>query len=131
MECAAPRRQFQTMNAAPSRPRLAMVSIGIRRDLLAPMVYFSKLDLVHFYKISVYDDLTAHDLDTTLRKYSTPFDLYQQLVAAKPDVIQGPEPFSYYTLPYLWASFLAVRTTRAALLDSANENRPQDIKFGR
>lgn len=112
-----------------SRPTLAMVSTGIRRDLLAPLVYFSKFDLLHFYKISVYGDLTAADMDASLRKYTSPLNLYQQLVAAKSDVIQTVEPFSFYTLPNLWATFFAARKTRAALLVPTFENRPFDIKF--
>lgn len=113
-----------------SKPRLAVVSIGIRRDLLAPLGYVSKFELAHFYKNSVYGDLTAEDIDETLRAYRSPFDLYQRLVRAEPNVIQGVEPFSYYTQPYLWACFFAARKTRAALLVGTHENRPLKIKFG-
>lgn len=112
-----------------SKPRLAMVSIGIRRDLLAPLQYFTKFDLVHFYKINVYDDLTTQDLDHSLHAYTSPFDLYRQLIRAKPDVIQGVEPFSFYTQPYLWACYFAARKTNAALLATTLENRPLEIKF--
>ncbi|MBI4673356.1 MAG: glycosyltransferase family 4 protein [Chloroflexi bacterium] len=111
-------------------PRLALVSIGIRRDLLAPLRYISKFELLHFYRRSVYGDLTVEDLDATLRAYSSPLDLYQQLVRAKPAVIQGVEPFSYYTQPYLWACYCAARKTDAALLVATLENRPLEVKFG-
>ncbi len=113
-----------------SGPRLAMVSIGIRRDLLAPLKYFSKIQLAHFYRASVYGDLTSLDFDESLRAYSSPFDLYQKLVTAKPDIIQGVEPFSYYTQPYLWACYFAARKTNAKLLVTTLENRPLKIKFG-
>ncbi len=112
------------------KPRLALVSIGIRRDLLAPLVYFSKFELVHFYKKSVYGDLTADDFDQTLVAYSSPHDLYQQLVRAQPDVIQSVEPFSFYTQPFLWASLYAARQTHASLFAVTYENRPLAEKFG-
>lgn len=112
------------------KPRLALVSIGIRRDLLAPLAYFTKFDLVHFYKSSVYDDLTAADMDATLRAYSSPLDLYNQLDTAQPDVIQGPEPFSFYTQPFVWASVMAAHKLRVPLLIPTYENRPLDVKFG-
>ena len=64
-------------------PRLAMVSTGIRRDLLAPLQWLSKFELFHFYSKNVYRDLTADDFDKTLRPYKSPLDLYQQLTAAK------------------------------------------------
>ncbi len=114
-----------------TQPRLALVSIGIRRDLLAPLVYFSKFELVHFYKKNVYGDLTADDFDSTLRGYHSPRDLEQQLVRAQPTVIQGVEPFSFYTQPLAWACVMAARKTHAALVVPTFENRPLDVKFGK
>lgn len=113
------------------QPRLALVSIGIRRDLLAPLLYFSKFDLVHFYKKNVYGDLTAEDFDSTLNAYASPLDLYRKLTQTHPDVIQGVEPFSFYTQPYVWACVMAARKTGAALLIPTYENRPLDVKFGK
>jgi len=117
------------MNA--SLPRLALVSIGIRRDLLAPLRYFTQFELVHFFRVNQYDDWTAADQVANLQAYRSPLDLYRQLVRAKPNVIQGVEPFSFYTQPYLWASYFAARKTNAALLVATLENRPLAIKFGR
>lgn len=113
------------------KPRLAMVSIGIRRDLLAPLGHLDRLELTHFYKEAVYGDLTARDIDSTLHRYTSPLDLYKQLVAAQPDVIQSVEPFSFYTQPYLWACLAAARKTGAALLVVTFENRPLEIRFGK
>jgi glycosyltransferase involved in cell wall biosynthesis len=127
MVCGAPPRG-DGMNR---KSRLAIVSIGIRRDLLAPLGYFSKFELQHFYRARVYNDLTDDDLDETLRAYASPRDLYAQLVRAKPDVIQSVEPFSFYTQSYLWACYFAARTINAALLAVTLENRPLEIKFGR
>lgn len=114
-----------------SLPRLALVSIGIRRDLLAPLAYFSKFELIHFYKKSVYGDLTSEDMDSTLHAYASPLALYRRLVAARPNVIQGVEPFSYYTQPFLWACFLAARKAGASLFLPTHENRPLALKFGK
>lgn len=113
------------------RPRLALVSTGIRRDLIAPLKYFSQFDLVHFYRFAEYGDLMPDDFDATLRQYRSPFDLYRQLVAARADVIQGVEPFSIALQPYLWACYLAACKTGARLLAATLENRPLEIKFGR
>ncbi len=122
--------RFQQISQT-KRPRLALVSIGIRRDLLTPLAHFVQFELAHFYQQNVYGDLTADDFDSTLIKYSSPLELYQQLVRAQPNVIQGVEPFSYYTQPFAWACLLAARKTRAALLIPTYENRPLAIKFGK
>lgn len=113
------------------KPRLAMVSIGIRRDLLAPLDYFSRFEVVHFFRKNVYDDLTAEDLSSSLRQYHSPIDLYQRLVESEPTIIQGVEPFSFYTQPFVWSCVLAARKTRAALVIPTFENRPLNVKFGR
>lgn len=112
------------------KPRLILVSVGIRRDLLAPLKFLSQFELRHFYRAKVYNDLTADDFDATLRAYTSPLDLYRQLARAQPDVIQAVEPFSFYTQPYLWACYFAARKTGAALLAVTLENRPLEIKFG-
>lgn len=114
-----------------SRPLLALASVGIRRDLLAPLVYWTRFRLLHFYQKSVYGDLSSGDMDSTLLAYSSPIGLYRGLVAASPDVIQSVEPFSFYTQPYLLACLLATRKTHAALVIPTHENRPLDVKFGR
>ncbi|HZQ06979.1 MAG TPA: glycosyltransferase family 4 protein, partial [Anaerolineae bacterium] len=93
--------------------------------------YFSKFELTHFYRTSVYDDLARDDLPANLHHYTSPFDLYRQLVAARPVVIQSVEPFSYYTQPLLWACYFAARKLNANLLTVALENRLLGIKFGK
>jgi glycosyltransferase involved in cell wall biosynthesis len=113
------------------RPRLALVSTGIRRDLIAPLRYFTKFEIVHFYRRADYGDLTPADLDVNLHSYSSAHDLYRQLVRARPDVIQGVEPFSLALQACLWACYLAAGTARSRLLAVTLENRPLNIKFGR
>ncbi len=110
-------------------PTLAMVSTDIRRDLLAPLRHFTQFDLVHLYRRAPYADLMPDDLMPNLQHYASPRELYDRLVHARPDVIQGVEPFSLALQPYLWACYLAARRTGARLLVVTPENRPLDIKF--
>jgi glycosyltransferase involved in cell wall biosynthesis len=110
--------------------RLALVSTGIRRDLIAPLKYFTEFEIVHFYHHTEYGDLLPEDLDASLHSYRSPFDLYRQLLRTQPDVIQGVEPFSLAQQPYLWLCYLAARRTGAQLLSVTLENRPLEIKFG-
>lgn len=115
-----------------SRPgRLAIVSTGIRRDLVAPLKHFNQFEILHFYRHADYGDLTPEDLDATLRPYRSPVDLYHQLVRSRPVVIQGVEPFSVALQPSLWACYLAARATGARLLAVTLENRPLEDKFNR
>lgn len=113
------------------KPRLAIVSTGIRGDLIAPLKYFSQFDLVHLYRFAEYGDLADADFDATLRQYHSPRDLYRQLIATHANVIQGVEPFSLALQPYLWACYFAARRIGARLLAVTLENRPLEIKFGR
>lgn len=112
-------------------PRLAIVSTGIRRDLVAPLKYFTQFEIVHFYRRTEYGDLTADDLEASLRGYTSPLDLYRQIVRARPDILQGVEPFLIALQPYLWAGYFAARRVGARLLAVTLENRPLGIKFGR
>jgi glycosyltransferase involved in cell wall biosynthesis len=98
--------------------------------LVVPLRFFSKFEILHLYRTSSYGDLGPGDWDASLRQFRSPLDLYRALVAAKPRVIQGVEPFSYYTQPFLWAAFRAAQRTNAALLVNTFENRPLAVKFG-
>lgn len=113
-----------------SLPRLAMVTLGIRRDVLAPLRFLTGIELRHFYRDTAYGDLTPEDLDDSLLPFTSPLDLYRKLVAARPAFTQTVEPFSIYTQPYMWACYFAARKTCAQLIVPAFENRPLAIKFG-
>jgi glycosyltransferase involved in cell wall biosynthesis len=112
-------------------PRLAIVSWGIRRDLIAPLKYFTQFQVLHFYRMAEYGDLTPADHAPSLRHYRSPRDLYHQLVQDRPDVIQGVEPFSFGLQPYLWSCYMAARRAGAPLLAVTLENRPLNLKAGR
>lgn len=75
------------------KPILAMVSDDIRRDLHAALKYFTKVKVVHFYRLARYLDMSKSEYQNS-RKYKNAVDLYQQLVSLKPDIIQGPEPYA-------------------------------------
>lgn len=113
------------------RPRVALVSTGIRRDLLAPLRYWSDFDLTHFYRRVEYGDLTPDDFDSTLLSYQSPLDLYHKLRRACPSVIQTVEPFSIAQQTYLWACYLAARRIGARICVVTFENRSLEIKFNR
>ena len=120
------------MIARPPQPliRFAMVSTDIRRDLVEPLRHFTRLAITHFYRRASYGDLTADELDDHLVPYRSPRDLYRGLQNARPEIVQGVEPFAVRLLPYLLAGWLAARRLHAALLIVALENRPLPIKHG-
>lgn len=113
------------------KARLALVSTGIRRDLLAPVKFFTEFDVIHFYRRAEYGDLTRDDVGANLIQYRSPRELERRLLDARPDVIQGVEPFSLALQPCLWACFRVARLSRARLVAVALENRPLEIKFNR
>lgn len=112
-------------------PRLAIVSTNTRRDLQDPLKFFSRLEVLHFFRRAEYNDLTAEDWSSQQHQYGSPRDLATQLIAAHPDVIQSVEPFAIRVLPYVWACYWAVRRTNARLLVVTTENCPLDQKYGR
>lgn len=132
MDAAREQVTLAGRKASPTmQPRLAMVSIGIRRDMLAPLVFISKFELAHFYQKNVYGDLTIEDFDSSLKAYGSPIDLYRKIVAAQPDILQTVEPFSFFTLPYNLACLQAARRVHTRIIVPTFENRPLDVKFGR
>src|SRR5437870_1386445 len=102
--------------SGPARPRLAIVSTVIRRDLLAPLRYFTEFEIIHFYRAAEYGDLTAQDISPNLIPYGSSRELERLLFDLRPDVIQGVEPFSLALQPYLWACFRVARLTSARLI---------------
>src|SRR5512145_444248 len=85
----------------PSLPKLAIVSTDIRRDLIAPMHLFTRLQLNHFYRQAAYNDLTPADLDDSLVQYDSPASLRRLLEQTRPDILQNVEIFSLRQFPYV------------------------------
>jgi glycosyltransferase involved in cell wall biosynthesis len=115
--------------AAPERPRLAMVSTWIRRDLQDPLRFFRRLDVRHFYRIQL-GDLPTNELGGTIR-YGTPVDLYRQLERERPDIIQGVEPLGLMPLPYVLVGWRFARRHGLPWIVVSLENRPLETKYGR
>jgi len=88
------------------RPRYAMVSSEIRRDLQGPLAFFQKLDIYHFYRSAPWNDMKPSEFTDRTIKYRLPFDLFWKLRAAKPAIVQGPEPFSLLMFPFLLATLV-------------------------
>lgn len=94
----------QARAAAPARHRYAMISSEIRRDLQAPLARFRRLDIYHFYRSAPWNDMKAGEFDERTIRFRLPFDLFWKLRAARPEIIQGPEPLSLLMLPFLLAT---------------------------
>lgn len=112
------------------RPVFAIVSTDIRRDLIAPMRFFTRLRIIHFYRRMPYGDLSPDDLDSNLISYRSPLDLFWRLWQAQWNILQSVEPFSVRLLPYLYAVFCVATLKDAPLLVVTLENRPLAEKFG-
>jgi glycosyltransferase involved in cell wall biosynthesis len=111
------------------RPTYAIVNTGIRRDLVAPLRGMQRLHLVHFYDRAQYNDLSAADMDPTLRRYRNSLDLLVQLWRARPDVIQTPDPFVLSLQLYLIVCLLVAVLQRAKLVVGIVENLPLEKKY--
>lgn len=115
----------------PRYPVYAMVSTDIRRDLVAPLRHMTRLRLKHFYRQASYGDLMPDEMDENLVAYRSLLDLFHRLQEARPDILQGVEPFSIRLLPYLYAAFVAARSRQIPLVVVTLENRPLDVKHGK
>ncbi len=119
------------MIAEKQAPLLAIVSTDIRRDLVAPMRHFTRLRIRHFYRKAPYGDLSPADLDESLVPYRRPWDLFRLLWQARPDIVQGVEPYALAQLPYQAAICLYVWLRRIPLVAGAHISRPLPQKYGR
>ena len=113
------------------KPKMAMISTDIRRDLLSPIQYFRKLEVIHFYKHAPYSDFSSNELTGDLIQYTNFFDLCYKIKKHKPDVIQGSEPYGFpKTFPACAASFLMSKLLNVPLFFPMLESRPPEIRFG-
>lgn len=113
------------------KPKMAMISTDIRRDLLSPIQYFKKLEIIHFYKHAPYSDFHPNEFTMDLIQYKSFFDLCYKVKKHKPDVIQGSEPYGFpKTFPACAASFLMSKLLEVPLFFPMLESRPPEIRFG-
>lgn len=82
------------------------ISSEIRRDLAAPFRLMERLELYHLYNRNALHDMRPDDYDSNDFRFRTPWGLYRLLRNIKPDIVQGPEPFSLLMLPFLLAVYL-------------------------
>lgn len=113
-----------------NKPKLAIISIDIRRDLIKPLRIFSRLNIIHFYKIAPYDDLSPEDWDETLIKYNNFRHLLHLLRKEKPDIIQTVEILSLKQWLIQWIIFLYARTHNIPLFAGVHISRPLKEKYG-
>ncbi|MBI2589812.1 glycosyltransferase family 4 protein [Candidatus Berkelbacteria bacterium] len=110
---------------------LALVSQTLRRDLEDPLKYFKKLKILHFYTDASYGDMREEDFASTPIRYRDSAQLARLLEEAKPDIIQGPEPYaSRLALKNAWIVAQYARRTRTPYFFPVFENRPVLEKFG-
>jgi len=110
--------------------KMAMVSTGIRSDLLSPIRYFNKLEVIHFYNSVPYSDVYSSELESSIH-YTSFFDLCSKIRRCKPDVIQGSEPYGFpRTAQACAASFSMSKALNVPLFFPMLENRPPEEKFG-
>ena len=113
------------------KPKMAMISTDIRRDLLSPIQYFKKLEVIHFFKNAPYSDFHPNEFTMDLIQYKSFFDLCHKVKNHKPDVIQGSEPYGFpKTFPACAASFLMSKLLNVPLFFPMLESRPPEIRFG-
>lgn len=89
-----------------ARLRYAMISNEVRRDLQAPLSWFERLEVHHFYRVAPWNDMKPSDFNERTIRFRLPFDLFWKLWRVRPAIIQGPEPFSIMMLPYLFLTLV-------------------------
>ena len=113
------------------KPKLAMISTDIRRDLVSPIEYFTKLEVIHFYQNAPYFDLYPSDFKGNLVRYRTMLDLCNKIKKCGPTIIQGSEPYGFpKTFQACAASYLMSKILDVPMFFPMLENRPPQMKYG-
>jgi glycosyltransferase involved in cell wall biosynthesis len=107
----------------------AIVSHGIRRDMHDPLRFFEVLQPIHFYQEAPYRDMNAVELSGT-HQFHNPADLFLKLRQARPQIVQGGEPFVRRLVPNAWAVLAYARTTGRPYVVPSLENLPIAGKYG-
>lgn len=111
--------------------RLVMISQVIRRDLEAPLRYYREVEVIHFYQKASYKDIYPDEFGKKTIQYRGFFDLLKKIVRAKPDIIQGAEPYAFPAgIRECLAAYVSSLILRVPLFFPMLENRPVEIKFG-
>lgn len=111
--------------------RLVMISGTIRRDLEVPLRYYERLEIIHLYRKASYEDMYLDEFGKKTIQYRGFFDLLKKIVRAKPDIIQGAEPYAFPAdIRECLAAYISSVILRVPLFFPMLENRPVEIKFG-
>lgn len=114
------------------KPILLIVSDWIRRDLHEPLRHFKEFKIVHLYRQAGYQDMKAEDFENPrATQWHSPLDLWQKIVAAEPDILQGGEPWANRSsLTITLVTWWYKRThPQVKLVWPSMENRPLSEKF--
>src|ERR1700687_4577907 len=107
----------------------AIVSYAIRRDLHDPLRFFEVLRPVHFFQTAPYHDMTRGELDGTYQ-FHNPADLVLKLRKARPQIVQGVEPFVRRLVPVALACLAYTKSSQRPLVVASLENLPIAGKYG-
>lgn len=110
--------------------KLAIISEAIRRDNHAPLRYFDKIEVKHFYHSAPYGDLAKEELESAT-SYKDYKELWGELVNFCPDVLQGPEPYaSRMSLKGAIFAYRMSKRVKAKLIFPVLENLTPFERFG-
>jgi len=107
----------------------AIVSHGIRRDLHDPLRFFEVLKPIHFFQHAPYGDMTQGEMEGS-HHFVNSVDLYRKLQRARPEIVQGGEPFVRRLVPTVWAVMAYTRFNRRPLVVPSLDNLPIAGKYG-
>ena len=118
------------------RPRYFVLSGDVKAVSLQRLRYFQRLDVYHVYQRTrrrmKADDTSAEDFAGHHFHAPTPFHVLWHLYRAKPDIVQGPEPFSILMFMYLLPIYLYLLLhPRVKLVVNSLEPIPLEQKYTR
>lgn len=116
-----------------TKPTLAIVTQAIRRDIHDPLKYFSDFKVVHYYHEAPYGDMAKKDFSGPVKTvhFASSKDLYRKLIALRPNIIQGAEPYaSRKALRFSLSAQSAAKKIGAKFIFPMLENRPASSRFG-
>jgi glycosyltransferase involved in cell wall biosynthesis len=109
---------------------LAILTESIRFDNQHALKYFTKMEPVHFYENAPYGDLKPEELKNAIQ-YRDLNDLEAKILALKPDIIQGAEPYaSRKALKLCQVAYKISQKQKIPLIFGMLENRPVRSRFG-
>lgn len=113
------------------KPKLAILTESLRRDNHAPLRFFTRVAVTHFYFQAPYQDMTKEEFIGSTQYFGM-IDLYRKLLQLKPDIIQGSEPLaSRQSLLISIVALLAAKRLQVPLIFPTLENRPLSDRLPR